>query len=76
MGFFRLMMRSVFKPFANIARYLDLFLSVLLATLAWIWASPLLAAIALFSFTMFAIDLNGIMQRWAMRKAVIKSVGR
>lgn len=67
---FRMMFRSMVLKFSKYGRYLDLLAGICLLLLGWYWQSWITAGLGLFSLTMFAINLNGIIQNRAMNMAV------
>lgn len=73
MSFFRVMLRSVLKPFSDYARYADLSLAVFFLTLAYLWTNHWALILGLLSFFFFAIDFNGRINRWSMKLAISKS---
>ena len=65
-----MILRGTVLKFSAYGRYLDLILGVAMLALAWYWHSWITAALGAFSVVMFAINLNGIIQRKAMNMAV------
>lgn len=66
----RMLLKSMIMKFTKYGRYLDLVAGVGLLALAWYWQSWVTAGFGVFSLAMFAINLNGIIQKRTMSMAV------